>query len=103
MVEPYEQHSATKSILLHLIPGIPIFLGIFIFSLPIFSSLLGIAVELKVVLGLCLSVLIMLAPIQLGYLFYEGRKLNGKLSLNGVIGYTEKNPLKDYLIFCPLW
>ena len=38
----YEQHSATKSILLHLIPGIPIIAGGFLFSLPVFSRMLGI-------------------------------------------------------------
>ncbi|MDD5702069.1 MAG: type II CAAX endopeptidase family protein [Dehalococcoidales bacterium] len=97
-----EQHSAIKSILLHLIPGIPIIVGLFLFSLPFFSKLLGIAVELRVFLGITLSILITLIPVELGILFYEGKKLNGKLSLKGVISFTEKNPLKSYLIFVPL-
>ena len=98
----YEQHSVTKSILLHLIPGVPVIAGLFIFSLPVFSRILGIAVELHVVVGLTLSILIMLVPIQLGILLYQGKKQNGKFSLKGVIGYTEKSSIKDYIIFVPI-
>ena len=98
----YEQHSVTKSILLHLIPGVPVIAGLFIFALPVFSRILGIAVELHVVVGLTLSILITIVPIQLGILLYEGKKLNGKLSLKGVIGYTEKSSIKDYMIYIPI-
>ncbi len=76
----YEQHSVAKSILLHLIPGVPVIAGLFISALPVFSRILGIAVELRVLVGLTLSILITIVPIQLGILFYEGKKLNGKLS-----------------------
>jgi len=99
---PYQQHSAIKSILLHLLPGIPVIAGMFLFALPVFSKILGIAVELRVVVGFTLSLLITIVPIQLGILFYEGKKQNGKLSLKGVIGYTEKSSIKDYLIYIPL-
>jgi hypothetical protein len=98
----YKQHSVTKSILLHLIPGVPVIAGLFIFALPVFSRILGVAVELHVLVGLTLSILITIVPIQLGILFYEGKKLNGKLSLKGVIGYTEKSSIKDYLIYIPV-
>ena len=98
----YEQHSVTKSILLHLIPGVPVIAGLFIFALPVFSRILGIAVELHVVVGLTLSILIMLVPVQLGILLYQGKKQNGKFSLKGVIGYTEKSSIKDYIIFIPI-
>ncbi len=98
----YEQHSVTKSILLHLIPGVPVIAGLFIFALPVFSRILGIAVELHVVVGLTLSILITIVPIQLGILLYEGKKLNGKLSLKGVIGYTDKSSIKDYIIYIPI-
>jgi len=98
----YEQHSVTKSILLHLIPGVPVIAGLFIFALPVFSRILGIAVELHVVVGITLSILITIVPIQLGILFYQGKKLNGKFSLKGVIGYTEKSSIKDYIIYIPI-
>ena len=44
----------------------------------------------------------MLIPLQMGILFYEGRKLNNKFSLKGVIRYTEKSSRKEYLIYIPL-
>ncbi|MHA2306997.1 MAG: CPBP family intramembrane glutamic endopeptidase [Candidatus Hodarchaeales archaeon] len=100
--QKFEQHSLIKSLILHLIPGIPILVGIFLFSVPIFSEILGIDLELKVVLGLCLSVLFTLVPLQLGILFYEGKRLNGRFSLKGIIGNTEKSSVKDYLIFVPI-
>ncbi len=97
-----QQHSAIRSILLHLIPGIPIIAGLFLFSLPFFPGSLGIDIELRVVFGFTLSILIALIPVELGILFYAGKKLNGRLSLKGVVGFTEKSPLKSYLIFVPL-
>ena len=53
--ELFKQHSVLKSVLLHLIPGIPILLGIFLFALPVFTSILGIATELRVLVGFTLS------------------------------------------------
>ncbi|PWI49290.1 hypothetical protein CEE45_01785 [Candidatus Heimdallarchaeota archaeon B3_Heim] len=100
--QQFEQHTVLKSLLLHLLPGIPILIGLFFFSLPVFSEVLGIDVELKVILGLNLACLFTLVPLQLGILLYEGKKLNGRYTLKGVLGNTEKNPLKDYLIFVPI-
>jgi len=97
-----EQQPAMTSILLHLIPGIPIIAGLFLFSLPFFSRVIGMDIELRVVFGFTLSILVTLIPVQLGILLYAGKKLNGKLSLKGVVGYTEKSPLKSYLTFVPL-
>jgi membrane protease YdiL (CAAX protease family) len=88
--------------LLHLVPGIPLLLGIVLFSTPIFSEILGIDLELKAMVGFCLAVLFTLIPLQLGILFYEGKKLNGRFSLKGIIRYTERSSLKDYLIFVPI-
>lgn len=96
------QHSAVKSILLHLIPGIPIMAGLFLFALPFFPGLFGMDIELRVVLGITLSILTALIPVQLGILFHEGYKRNGTFSLKGVVRFTEKSPLKSYLAFIPL-
>ena len=100
--ENIQQHSTIVSILLHLVPGIPILLGIFLFSIPVFSEILGIDIKLKAMVGICLSILFMLIPLQLGILFYEGKKRNGRFSLKGIIRYTERSSLKDYLIFVPI-
>ena len=97
-----KQHSALKSVLLHLIPGIPILLGIFIFALPVFATSLGFATELGPLVGFLLSALFILIPIQIIILLYEGQKLNNKISLKGVIGYTEKSSMKEYVILIPI-
>ena len=44
----------------------------------------------------------MLTPLQLGILLYKGKKLNGRLSLKGVIKYTNKSKLTNYLIYVPI-
>lgn len=98
----YTQHSAVKSILLHLIPGIFIIAGIFIFSLPLFTAILGVDPALGPIVGFILSVFFILIPIQLGILLYEGKRVNGKLSFKNVIYYTEKSPIKDYIILIPI-
>lgn len=97
-----QQHSALKSILLHLVPGIFILIGIFLFSIPVFPTLLGIDTAMGPMVGFLLSALIILVPIQISILLYEGKRLNGKISLKGVIGYTEKSPIKQYAIFVPI-
>ncbi len=98
----YTQHSAVKSILLHLVPGIFIIAGIFIFSLPLFTAILGVDPALGPVVGFILSVIFMLILVQLGILLYEGKRVNGKLSFKNVIYYTEKSPIKDYIILIPI-
>ena len=100
--ELYQQHSALNSILLHLVPGIFILIGIFLFSIPVFATLLGMDTRMGPLVGFLLSVLLILIPLQVCILLYEGRKLNGNLSLKGVIGYTEKSPLKEYFIIVPI-
>ncbi|MHA1996131.1 MAG: CPBP family intramembrane glutamic endopeptidase [Candidatus Hodarchaeales archaeon] len=100
--QKFEQHSLSKSLILHLLPGIPIFIGLFLFSAPVFAEFLGIDVDLKVILGLNLAIFFTLVPVQLGILFYEGKKLNGRYTLKGVLGNLEKSTLKDYLIFVPI-
>jgi len=97
-----KQHSMLKSILHHLVPGIFILIGVFLFSNPIFPALLGIDTALAPFLGLILSGLFILIPIEIGILLYEGRKSNAKISLKGVIGYTKKSSIKEYAIFIPI-
>jgi membrane protease YdiL (CAAX protease family) len=100
--EFFEHHSVWKSLLLHLVPGLPILLGIFLFALPIFATSFGIATELRTLLGLTLSAAFFLIPIELIILLYEGRKLNKNISLKGVLRYTEKGSWKEYIIYVPI-
>jgi membrane protease YdiL (CAAX protease family) len=89
-------HSIWQSIALHLVPG-GLLLVFFVLAAPLAGHL-----GLPVLLALELGVLIVLIPSELGFLFYEGRKRNGRLSLAGVVAYRERIPLGQYFLWVPL-
>jgi len=96
------QHNILISILLHLVPGIIIFVFLFLFSNTFFTELFGLDNELGPVTGYLLSILFGLIPFQLGTLLLVGKKESGRYTIKGVLGYTEKSPTKQYLIYIPL-
>ena len=85
MDENIKKHSLTKSIILHLLPGLLIgacyFLLVPIVMANGFPSLMA----------LLLAGIFVLIPFQLGFLFYQKHK-TGERFFNGIIRYT--NPLK---------
>jgi hypothetical protein len=91
-----QPHSVWQSILLHLLPGILLLL-FFILAVPIVKNL-GLPIRFADMLG----VLLVLIPFQLGVLFYEGKKRNGRFSLRGVVVYRERIPLWQYFLWVPL-
>lgn len=75
-----------KSVVLHLLPGL---LALVVFTLiarPVE------ALGFPSVMPWLITVLFVIIPFELGYLLYQGRKRNGRLSLDGVILYRQ--PLK---------
>lgn len=85
-VPAVERHSIGKSVLLHLLPGL--------LALAVFS-LLARPVEglgFPSAMPWLITVLGILLPFELGYMLYQGRKGNGKFSLNAVIAY--RRPLR---------
>ncbi len=86
------QHSLSKSILLHIIPGILTTLALVIFK-P-FVDLTGF----PPLLAFLLAVLLIDIPIMLGVLLNEGKKLNGRYSLEGVVLYHEKVSWKKFAL-----
>ena len=85
------QHSLTRSVILHLLPGVLILAAVFIvtpltirYGLP--DMLVGV-----VVIGL------VLIPLELGYLLYRGRVRQGKLSLREVVQYRSSMPTWQYI------
>lgn len=87
-----KQHSILRSTILHLLPG-AVGTIVYINIAPIlikngYPSLLGILVAAAVVI----------LPIELGYLFYEARKVNNSFSLNGVVLYRETLPKWQYMV-----
>jgi membrane protease YdiL (CAAX protease family) len=90
-----EQHSIIKSIFLHLFPGLLITL-FFLVVLPMSIIRGGTSY-----LAILLAILLVLIPFELGYLFYQGKKKNGRFSLKGIILYREKIPVGQYLVIIP--
>jgi len=85
-----QQHSLKQSITLHLLPGI-IILGFFVVLAPVMDRLgWPPALALFTIIGL------VLVPVELGVLLYEGKKLSGKFTLKNVVLYREPLPKKQY-------
>ncbi len=89
------QHSLIHSIWLHLLPGILIVL------FAVAAGFIASKVGLPLLLIPSLWVLLVLIPFELGYLLVQGKKRNGKLSLQGIVLYREPAPLKSYLLLIP--
>jgi len=91
-----EPHSIRRSIFLHFLPGVLI-LVFFILIVPILKNL-----DLPLRFAAIMSILLVLIPVELGILFYEGKKRNGRFSLEGIVVYRERIPRWQYFIWVPL-
>jgi CAAX protease family protein len=84
-----EQHSLSRSIALHLLPG-ALILG--------FYLTVGVPVATRLgypsLFGLLLAVAFVLVPFELGWLLYLGTKRNGRLSLEGIVLYRDRMPVR---------
>jgi uncharacterized protein len=83
-----DEHPLLLSVLLHLLPGVLILITYLLIAAPLVQAL-----GYPPYLGLVVAMICALAPIQLGLLLYLGWRQNGRLSLDGIVRYTEK-PLK---------
>lgn len=88
----YPQHSVLQSIGLHIIPGILLTAG-FILLKPLVEG-----IGYPPILAFILAVLLVDIPLQLGIMYYQGKKLNGRYSLQGIVLYREKTPWLQFLI-----
>ncbi len=91
-----ESHPIGKSIVLHLLPGL--------LALALFSVLarpiegLGYPSAMPwLITVLCLEI-----PFELGYMLYEGRRRNGRLSLDGVIAYRQHLKVGQIVLWASL-
>jgi membrane protease YdiL (CAAX protease family) len=91
-----QPHSIWQSILLHLLPGV-LLLVFFIIAAPLVEHL-GLPFRFAAILG----VLLVLIPFELGVLFHEGKKRNGRFSLKGIVAYQERMPRWQYFLWVPL-
>lgn len=88
-----KQHSLLKPVVLHFLPAV-IWI---IFYIP----LARIASEkgFPTMLVMLITGVFTLFSFQMGYLYYQGKKKNGRLSLQGVVLYREKMPWWQYFLF----
>lgn len=95
-----EQHSITKSITLHLLPGILVLL-FFIIVAPLFERN-----GIPSMNALLIAIAVVLIPFELGYLLYQGKKKNGKISLKGIVLYRKPVRVWQYIVIslpCIVW
>ncbi|MEN8241256.1 MAG: CPBP family intramembrane glutamic endopeptidase [Chloroflexota bacterium] len=93
--ENLKQHTIGQSVLLHLLPGI--LTGAGYFALRPFLNQWGF----PSMMALMCAVVLILLPVELGYLLYEGKKKNGYFSLRGVVLYRKPIPLQQYFLWIP--
>jgi membrane protease YdiL (CAAX protease family) len=79
-----QKHTIGQSIALHLLPGL-LFLPVFVIAGRV-TDRFGLPRHLAPFL---IASTLVILPFELGYLLYQGKKLNGKLSLQGIILYRE--------------
>lgn len=86
------QHPLLKSILLHIIPGLLTTLAIMLFK-PLVDL-----TRFPPLLAFLLAVLLIDIPFMLAVMLNEGKKLNGRFSLEGVVLYREKVSWKTFAL-----
>jgi uncharacterized protein len=88
-----EKHSTAQSIILHLLPGILVGTFYFLALKPVakmgypsfFAQFLAFA--------------FILVPLELGFLFVQGKKKNGRFTLRGIISYQRSIPWWQYFVW----
>jgi hypothetical protein len=92
---PVEQHSIGQSLLLHLLPGVLIG-GCYYALYPVLDRW-----GYPSMMALLVALVLILVPVELGYLLYQGRKKNGRYSLRGVVLYRTSIPTWQYFLWVP--
>ncbi|MGB2964507.1 MAG: type II CAAX endopeptidase family protein [Anaerolineales bacterium] len=82
--QPNDQHTFIKSILMHVAPGVLATLAFLVIKPLLDPS------GYPPLMAFLMAVLLIDIPFMLGVMLYEGKKLNGRLSLDGVVLHREK-------------
>jgi len=88
-----EKHSTTQSVILHLLPGILVGCFFLLARQPVINM------GYPSVIALILAYALILIPVELGYLFYQGKKKTGRFTLQGIISYRNAIPWWQYLVW----
>lgn len=86
MNETLKHHGVWQMLGLHLIPGALITVFFFLITPAVMRA------GFPPYMAIMLAILFILIPFELGFLFYQGKKLNGRYSLNGVVLFREHTP-----------
>lgn len=86
------KHTLPQSLLLHLLPGSLITLFFFLIAPSLIKN------GYPPILSLYLAILFILIPFELGFLFYQGKKRNGRYSLNGIVLFKERMPIGKMIL-----
>ena len=84
------QHSLAETIAYHLLPGVVILAG-YVLVTPFLRN-----AGLPSAMGISLIVLLVLIPLELGILYWQGKKRNGKFLLEGIVLNREKTPALQF-------
>jgi membrane protease YdiL (CAAX protease family) len=94
-----ELHSISRSVLLHLLPGVPIYVLFLAFARPEVSSAFGVAEELGPGIAFVIATALGGIGVQLGYLYVQRQRAQSKHST--VLDYLESTPLWQYVLLVP--
>ncbi len=86
---PPEQHSLVRSLVLHLFPGAALF------AFVVAAAAIGVPAVVALLAGIALVVV----PLELGYLLFQGRRRSGHWSLSEVVAYGEPMPSKGVALW----
>lgn len=90
--QPDGQHTLLKSFVLHVLPGLLTTGAFVLFKPPVTSA------GYPPLLAFLIAVLVIDIPFMLGAMFLEGKRLNGHLSMKGIVWYWEKTPWMTFLL-----
>jgi len=88
-----QKHSLAQSILLHVLPGILTGCFYFLVRQPVLNM------GYPPIFALVLAGALILIPTELGYLLYQGKKITGRYTLDGIISYRKPIPWWQTLIW----
>jgi len=84
--QPIKPHSFLQSIFYHLFPGVLTAGFYFLIRQPVINH------GYPSIFALIIAAVVFLIPVELGFLLYQGQKTTGRLTLKGVISYTDSIP-----------
>ncbi len=90
-----KQHTILQTVFLHLLPGVMITI-VFVLLGPWLRQN-----HLPPLLAILISILIILIPVELGWIVFLGFRRNNKLSLDGIVLNRKPLPKKDYFCLIP--